>query len=155
MSTVVRLRRGRWHPWHVPDSKIPASPSAVDDGAEALSTRLEALVPAWLSVPDAAALQGTSLSRVRSQIAEGELVAVRRGPNRAVYIPAAFVTPEGPLPELKGTATVLADGGMSDAELIEWLFTPDDTLPVPGTPMDCFAAGHKTEVRRRAMELAF
>lgn len=138
----------------MPDSTNAPDPTA-DVTTDDVSARLETLVPAWVSVPEAAKMQGVSLSRVRGQIAEGELVAVRRGPNKAVYIPAAFVTAEGPLPELRGTATVLADGGMSDAELIEWLFTPDDTLPVPGTPMDCIAAGHKTEVRRRAMEMAF
>ena len=44
---------------------------------------------------------------------------------------------------------------MRDVELLRWLFTPDDTLPVPGSPMDCILAGHKTEIRRRAMETAF
>ena len=39
-------------------------------------------------------------------------------------------------PELRGTFTVLADGGMDDAEIIEWLFTPDPTLPVEGAPID-------------------
>lgn len=141
---------------------IPTDPIATDETVEstdqtedAVVRHLDQLVPAWVSVPEAAKLQGVSLSTVRGQIAEGDLIAVRRGPNKAVYLPAAFVTAQGPLPELKGTATVLADGGMTDAELIEWLFTPDDTLPVPGTPMDCIEAGHKTEVRRRAMEAAF
>ncbi len=50
---------------------------------------------------------------------------------------------------------VLADGGMADDEVLVWLFTPDETLPVPGSPMDALRAGHKTEVRRRAMEQAF
>ena len=50
---------------------------------------------------------------------------------------------------------MLADGGMGDEEIISWLHTPDDTLPVPGAPMDAILAGFKTEVRRRAMETAF
>ena len=53
------------------------------------------------------------------------------------------------------TFTVLADGGMSDIEILRWLHTPDDTLPVPGAPIDAIHAGFKTEVRRRAMEEAF
>ena len=56
---------------------------------------------------------------------------------------------------LAGTFTVLADGGMDDTEIIEWLFTPDETLPVDGAPIDAMRAGHKTEIRRRAQELAF
>ncbi|HSF98368.1 MAG TPA: Rv2175c family DNA-binding protein [Ornithinibacter sp.] len=50
---------------------------------------------------------------------------------------------------------MLADGGMSDIEILRWLHTPDDTLPVPGSPIDAIHAGFKTEVRRRAMEEAF
>lgn len=116
---------------------------------------LDDLVGDWLSVPDAAQLQGLSLSSVRGQLKDRELVSVRRGPNKAVYIPAAFVTADGPRPELRGTVTVLADGGMSDAELVRWLFTPDATLPADGTPIGCLIAGHKSEIRRRAMETAF
>ena len=44
---------------------------------------------------------------------------------------------------------------MSDDEIITWLFTPDPTLPVEGAPIDALRAGHKTEIRRRAQELAF
>lgn len=116
---------------------------------------LDDLVPAWLSVPEAAELQGVSLSDVRGQLKDRLLVAVRRGPNNAVSIPAVFVADAGPRPELRGTATVLADGGMSDDELIRWLFTPDQTLPADGTPIGALIAGHKTEIRRRAMETAF
>ncbi len=116
---------------------------------------LDDLVGDWLSVPDAAQLQGLSLSSVRGQLKDRELVSVRRGPNKAVYIPAAFVTADGPRPELRGTVTVLADGGMSDAELVRWLFTPDATLPADGTPIGCLIGGHKSEIRRRAMETAF
>ena len=56
---------------------------------------------------------------------------------------------------MRGTFTVLADGGMSDEEIIAWLFAADPTLPVDGAPIDAIRAGHKTEVRRRAMETAF
>jgi hypothetical protein len=116
---------------------------------------LDALIGAWLTVPDVAQLQGVPLSTVRKQLQDRELVAVRRGERSVVSIPEVFVTQDGPRPELRGTVTVLADGGMSDDELLVWLFTPDPTLPVPGSPMDALLAGHKTEVRRRAMEQAF
>lgn len=81
-------------------------------------------------------------------------MAVRRGRNNAVSIPAAFVTPEGPLPGLRGTLTVLADGGMGDDDLIAWLFSRDESL-AGDTPMGQLQLGRKTEVRRRAMESAF
>ena len=116
---------------------------------------LETLVQEWLSVPEAAERQGCALSTVRTQLKNRELVAVRRGPNDAVFIPAVFVTPEGPMSALPGTVTVLADGGMNDLELLTWLFTPQEGLPGDGSPMGALLAGHKSEVRRRAMETAF
>jgi len=133
----------------------PAGPPAALAADAAADDSLDALVSQWLSVPEAAQLQGISLSDVRGQLKERQLVGVRRGPNNAVAIPAAFVTDEGPRPQLRGTVMVLADGGMSDAELVRWLFTRDDTLPEDGTPIGCLLAGHKTEIRRRAMETAF
>ncbi|WP_284303618.1 Rv2175c family DNA-binding protein [Mobilicoccus caccae] len=117
---------------------------------------LESLVDAWVSVPEAAELQGRSLSTVRGQLKDRELVGVRRGPNNAVYIPAAFLTSEGPVSALHGTVTVLADGGMDDLELLTWLFTAQDGLAGDGTPIGALLTGHnKAEVRRRAMETAF
>ena len=69
--------------------------------------------------------------------------------------PRASSTSTGPSAALRGTFTVLADGGMDDEEIVRWLHTPDPTLPVPGHPLDAIRAGFKTEVRRRAMEEAF
>lgn len=132
-----------WHAGAV--SETPTDPVA----------DLETVVPAWLTVPDLAERLGLRLSAVRTLLEDRELLAVRRGPNRAVSVPAGFVDDDGPLPALKGTFTVLADGGMDDVEIIRWLHTPDATLPVEGSPLDAIRAGFKTEVRRRAMEEAF
>ena len=82
------------------------------------------------------------------------LVGCRIGPRNGRAVPAKFVNEAGPLPELAGTFTVLADGRMNDADILRWLFTPDDTLPVKGAPIDALRGGFKTEVRRRAMEAA-
>ncbi len=133
-------------------ARAPHVTEALDADREA---ELDALVGSWLTVPDVAQRQGVPLSVVRKQLHDRELVAVRRGERSVVSVPEVFVTEDGPRPELRGTVTVLADGGMSDDQLLVWLFTPDDTLPVSGTPMDALLAGHKTEVRRRAMEQAF
>ncbi|HET7397430.1 MAG TPA: Rv2175c family DNA-binding protein [Intrasporangium sp.] len=116
---------------------------------------MEALVGAWLTVPDAAERLGVPLSRVRQLLADRELLGARIGERNVVAIPEKFFDDEGPRSDLKGTFTVLADGGMNDAEILTWLFTPDETLPVPGAPIDALRAGHKTEVRRRAQALAF
>ena len=116
---------------------------------------LEQLVGDWLTVPDIAERLQVPLSRVRAMLADRELLGARVGPNKALKVPARFLGDDGPLPELKGTFTVLADGGMTDDEAMRWLHTPDPTLPVEGAPIDALLAGFKTEVRRRAMELAF
>ncbi|GAB3601912.1 Rv2175c family DNA-binding protein [Kineococcus gypseus] len=114
---------------------------------------LDALVPEWLTVPDAAEVAGVDLRTVRRWLQERELIALRRGERSVASIPAAFVTPEGPLNHLRGTLSVLMDSGYGDAESVRWLFTPDETLP--GTPIDALRANRKTEVRRRAQALSF
>lgn len=109
----------------------------------------------WLTVPDIAQRLGVTLAEVRRVIDDREVLAARVGKNLAVAVPEAFFNEEGVLPALKGTFTVLGDGGWSDPEILVWLFTPDASLPVPGAPIDSLRAGFKTEIRRRAMELAF
>ncbi|GAA5028930.1 hypothetical protein GCM10023258_24960 [Terrabacter aeriphilus] len=115
---------------------------------------LESLVGQWLTVPDIAERLGVPLSRVRQLLADRELLGVRIGERRVMAVPEKFLDETGPRPELRGTFTVLADGGYDDEEIITWLFTPDATLPVEGAPIDAMRAGHKTEIRRRAQELA-
>lgn len=112
-------------------------------------------VPLWWTVPDIVGNLGQTLLTVRRWIEDREIIGVRRGDNHAFAVPAAFFGDTGPLVHLKGTFTVLADGGMNDSEIIAWLFEPDESLPVDGAPIDAIRAGFKTEVRRRAMESAF
>ncbi|WP_404383242.1 DNA-binding protein [Knoellia locipacati] len=118
-------------------------------------TQLETLVGQWLTVPDIAERLGISLSDVRRLIDDREVLASRVGERNVVAVPEKFFDDEGVLSALKGTFTVLGDGGMKDDEIVRWLFTPDATLPVDGAPIDALRGGFKTEVRRRAMELAF
>jgi len=132
----------------------PVSETPAPQSDESTSRDLESLVGEWLTVPDAAERIGAPLSRVRQFIADREVLAARIGERRVTAIPAKFFDEAGPRPELRGTFTVLADGGMDDEEIIEWLHTPDATLPVEGAPIDAMLAGFKTEVRRRAQELA-
>ena len=115
---------------------------------------IERLVGEWLTVPDLSDLLGMRLSDIRQLIEDRQLLGFRIGPRNVMAVPSKFVTESGPLPELAGTFTVLADGRMSDVEILRWLFTPDETLPAPGAPIDALLAGFKTEIRRRAMEAA-
>lgn len=127
---------------------------------------LDDLVDEWLPVPDAAERLGTDVGKVRRMLDDGRLLAVRRGERAILSIPAAFLGdgPAGPepVPALQGTLVLLADAGLSDEEAIRWLFTPDASLeslgtgqPRPRTPIQALAAGHKTEIRRRAQAEAF
>ena len=93
------------------------------------------------------------------------IIAVRVGERRILSVPERFfIRAEGDrweiVPALLGTLVVLADAGCTDEEAIRWLFTPDASLAVQGwsigrepAPIDVLAAGHKTEVRRRAQAL--
>jgi len=130
----------------VEDDSSPDAP-ADDDLAQ--------LVGEWLTVPDIGERMGMRLSDVRQMIEDRQVLGARIGPRNVMSVPSKFFNDEGPLPELPGTFTVLHDSRMTDAQILRWLFTPDDTLPVPGSPMDALLAGFKTEVRRRAMEAAY
>lgn len=132
-----------------------ANDSSPDEPADQLDDDLEQLVGEWLTVPDIGERTGLRLSEVRQMIEDRLVLAVRVGPRKVVSVPAKFFNEAGPLPELPGTFTVLGDSRMSDAQILRWLFTPDETLPVQGSPMDALLAGFKTEVRRRAMEAAY
>jgi hypothetical protein len=126
-----------------------SDPNAPADGD------LEKLIGQWLTVPDIGERMGLRLSDVRQMIEDRQVLGLRIGPRNVMSVPSRFFGDAGPLPELPGTFTVLGDGRMSDAQILRWLFTPDDTLPVAGAPIDALLAGFKTEVRRRAMEAAF
>ena len=116
-------------------------------------TDLDALVADWLTLPDVAEQIGLDVGKVRRLLQDRVIVGVRRGERNVLSVPAALIKDGAPLPELRGTFSVLADAGYDDEGALRWLFTPDDSLP--GTPIDALRAGHKTEIRRRAQALAF
>jgi hypothetical protein len=127
----------------------------VSDSTPGPARDVEDLVAAWVTIPDLAERLGIRLTDARRLVEDRELLALRVGERHVLAVPEGFLGPDGPLPALKGTFTVLADGGMDDTDIVRWLHTADPTLPVPGTPLDAIRAGFKTEVRRRAMEEAF
>ncbi|MET9499598.1 Rv2175c family DNA-binding protein [Streptomyces sp. NPDC006552] len=117
-----------------------------------IDAKTEALVPDWLTLPDIAERFGIEVTRVRQLVKEGQVIAVRRGENRALHVPAAFIDGDKIVKGLTGTLTLLRDDGFSDEEMLEWLFTPDPTLP--GTPAQALSENRGTEVKRRAQALA-
>jgi len=109
-------------------------------------------VSEWLSVPECAETLGVPLSRVREYLRERHLIAVRRGENNALYLPAGQIVDgdNGPevLATVRGTIMVLADAGLSDEVIVEWLTTVKEELGE--TPLDALRSGKRAPVRRLA-----
>ncbi len=118
-----------------------------------IDPQTEALVPDWLTLPDVAEQLGVDVGRVRSMLRERQLIALRRGPDRVLQVPAPLIREGRVLKGLTGTLTLLADSGYDELASIRWLFTVDDSLP--GCPVTALAENRGTEVRRRAQALAF
>ncbi|WP_234661823.1 Rv2175c family DNA-binding protein [Agromyces marinus] len=91
-----------------------------------------------------------SPGRIRRLISERYLLGARV--DGVLKVPAAFIRDDAPLPELHGTAMVLADAGFSDDEALRWLLAEEDSLGT--TPIAALRAGRKAEVRRVAQALA-
>ncbi|WP_062133427.1 Rv2175c family DNA-binding protein [Demequina aestuarii] len=107
----------------------------------------------WLPIPDFADRLDITAARVRELLRERALVAERRGDSQAWHLPEGFIdeaADEGPriLPTLRGTITVLADGGFSDEEILRWLLEPSEELGT--TPLAAMREGRRAPVRRAA-----
>jgi len=126
---------------------------------------LDDLVGEWLTLPDVAEALGTDVGKVRRIVQERRVVGVKRGERTTFQIPARFLVPlhlvdpanagrpdesgrVGVLSSLQGTIVVLTDAGFDDAEILEWLFSPNDELGQ--APFDTLLSGHKARVRRVA-----
>jgi hypothetical protein len=116
-----------------------------------IDAKIDALVPDWMYLPDIAEKWGMEITKVRNMVTDGPLLAVRRGENKVLMVPTAFVAEDGPVKGIIGTLTVLKDSGFTKEEAIEWLFTDDPSLP--GTPAQALNENRGTEVKRRAQAL--
>jgi hypothetical protein len=103
----------------------------------------------WLDYSQVAERLGVSPGKVRRLVQERALLAKRV--DGVFKVPDVFVA-DAVLGELRGTATLLIDGGFSDEEALDWFLRPDDTLGT--TPIAAIAEGRKREVRRLAQSLA-
>lgn len=107
---------------------------------------LPASVP-LLSLPDVAKNLGVVVTRVHQMLRDNQLLAVRR--DRVVGIPEVFFDETGAvLKFLPGLITVMRDAKYTDEEIMEWIFTDDDTLP--GKPVEALHGPLAREVLRRA-----
>lgn len=118
---------------------------------------LHPLAAGWFTLAEVADQLGCGVGQVRRMIRDRDLLAVRHtaapGEPAVLGVPTDLFLDGAPLPELRGTLTVLADAGFTEDEALRWLLSPDDTLA--GRPVESLRAGRRTEVRRRAQALAF
>lgn len=104
-----------------------------------------------LQLADVAKQLNVARTRVDQLLRDGAMFAVRR--NSVIGVPEIFLEAQGRvLKGLPGLISVLRDGGYTDQEILEWLFTPDDTLP--GSPVQALHGNRAKEVTRRAQALA-
>lgn len=100
-----------------------------------------------LPLPDVAEMMGLIVTRVHQLLRDRELIAVRR--DGVIGIPKEFFNSEGEIAKhLTGLITVMRDGKYTDEEILEWIYTEDDTLP--GRPIDALHGDLAREVIRRA-----
>lgn len=110
---------------------------------------------ATVPAAEVAQLLSVPTSRIAQLVRDGQLLSFRRDGD--VVVPSDFLheTDEGTVivKGLSGTIIVLRDGGYSDADILRWLFTAEDSLP--GTPIEALRAGRHREIKRRAQAMAF
>ncbi len=104
-----------------------------------------------LTVPEVADLLGVIVTRVMDELNQHRLIAVTVDGVRQV--PARFFTEDGETNRfVPGLIALLSDGGYSDEEILDFLFTEDESLP--GRPVDALHGHLAREVMRRAQAMA-
>ncbi|MGV0395216.1 Rv2175c family DNA-binding protein [Corynebacterium uberis] len=105
-----------------------------------------------LPLAEVAERLGVVVTRVMDLLNDHKLIAVRNAGVRVV--PEAFLGEKNTVNRfVPGVIALLSDGGYNDREILEYLFTPDDSLP--GRPIDALHGHLAREVMRRAQAMAF
>jgi hypothetical protein len=105
-----------------------------------------------LTIPEVAEALAVPLARAHQLVRDGRLIAVRDD-DGVRRVPTDFVQDGLIVKGLPGVITLLRDGGFADAEIVDWLFRVDDSLP--GAPITALRENRGTEVKRRAQAAAF
>ena len=149
MESMARDHSGGWpgDAWQASRVSEPRS-----DADQAHADVDEVLVTTWLSLPEVAERLGVAVTRARQLVNDRQLLAVRRGDNNALMVPAEMVQDGKVLKGLPGVLTLLHDARFSDDEALRWLYTDDG---LPGSPAQALAENRGTEVKRRAQALGF
>ncbi|MEP6561783.1 MAG: Rv2175c family DNA-binding protein [Nakamurella sp.] len=107
--------------------------------------------PTFVPVPLIATQLGIVVTRVHQLIREHQLLAVRV--QGVLRVPGEFIQDGLVVKGLPATITLLRDAGYDDQEMINWLFTAEDSLP--GSPIDALRENRGREVHRRAQVAGF
>ena len=105
-----------------------------------------------LSLPEVAEFLGIPINRVHQMVRDGQLVAVR-GEDGVRRVPGEFVQDGVVVKGLPGVITLLRDAHFEDAEIVDWLFREDESLP--GAPIVALRENRGTEVKRRAQAAGY
>jgi hypothetical protein len=100
-----------------------------------------------LTFPAVAETLGVPVNRIHQYVRDGHLVAVRDD-GGARCVPAEFVQNGAVVKSLQSVITMLRDAQFEDAEIVDWMFREDDSLP--GCPIAALRANRGSEVKRRA-----
>lgn len=104
-----------------------------------------------VNLPDLADMLHVAVTKIFDMVRNGQLLAVRV--NDVRYVPEVFVKDSREINRfVPGVLALLADGGYSNEEILEFLFTEDDSLP--GRPADALQGHLAREVMRRAQSMA-
>ncbi len=104
-----------------------------------------------LTIPEVADRLGVLVTRVHALLREQQLLEVRVDGVRKV--PARLLNDDGTINRfVPGVIALLSDGGFQDWEILQYLFTPDESLP--GRPVDALHGHLAREVMRRAQAMA-
>ena len=109
------------------------------------------LVDSWSTLPDVGTALGIDVTRVRQAIRDRQLLAARI--DGVLRVPATSSRTGGSSRASRACSRCSRDAGYADEDALQWLFTPDDSLP--GTPVAALRENRGKEVRRRAQSLAW
>jgi hypothetical protein len=105
-----------------------------------------------ITFPETGELLGVEVTQVHQLVREAQLiyVQVEEGVRR---IPADFVQNGEIVKSLPAVIRLLRDARYTDAEILDWLYREDDSLP--GTPIGNLRDNRGTEIKRRAQAAGF
>jgi hypothetical protein len=90
---------------------------------------------------------GVPITRVHQLVRDGQLISVRDH-GGVKCVPAELVQNGAVVKALPSVITLLRDAQFEDAEIVDWLFREDESLP--GSPIQALRENRGSEVKRRA-----